>query len=118
MAEGPSSRSEHYTPERCYIVALAGANAEAECSIARARVEPGVTTQLHSLHGIAERYVILSGEGRMEVGGEQIPVNPSDVVLIPDGVAQRITNTGSEDLTFLCICIPPFRTESYVNLES
>jgi mannose-6-phosphate isomerase-like protein (cupin superfamily) len=108
---------EFFTPERCHIIEMLGGEVDAECSIARARVEPGVTTQLHSLRGITERYVILRGEGRMDVGGETEQVKELDVVLIPPGTAQRIANTGIHDLLFLCICSPPFSAERYVNLE-
>ncbi|MEA3397575.1 MAG: cupin domain-containing protein, partial [Chloroflexota bacterium] len=44
-------------------------------------------------------------------------VSPGDVVLIPPGVSQRISNTGAGDLMFLCICTPPFRPECYEDLE-
>ena len=89
------------------------------CSIAHARVEPGVTTQLHVLKGTSERYVILEGEGKVEVdGGAPTIVRPLDVVNIPADVPQRITNTGEADLVFLCVCTPRFRPESYINQET
>ncbi|MFO0252772.1 MAG: cupin domain-containing protein, partial [Betaproteobacteria bacterium] len=83
-------------------------------SIARARVEPGVTTAWHRVRGTVERYVILDGSGRMEVG--DLPpqeVQAGDVVLIPPSVRQRIANTGAGDLVFLAICTPRFRPENY-----
>jgi hypothetical protein len=55
--------NEFFTPEHCHILELVGVKDDPACSIARARVEPGTTTQLHSLSGIAERYVILEGTG-------------------------------------------------------
>ncbi len=106
--------SEFYTSEGCYITELCNSPADAEASIARARVAPGVTTRWHRLRGISERYVILEGRGRMEVG--ELPpteVSPGDVVLIPPVCRQRITNIGECDLVFLCVCIPGFRAESY-----
>lgn len=55
-----------------------------EASIARARVEPGVTTRLHRLAGITERYVILEGRGRVRVGNvPETELEPGDVVTIP-----------------------------------
>jgi mannose-6-phosphate isomerase-like protein (cupin superfamily) len=42
--------------------------ADAEVSVARAQMEPGVTTRWHRLHGVTERYLILEGQGRVEVG--------------------------------------------------
>src|SRR5678816_2979358 len=53
--------TEFATPERCHIVELINLPEDADCSIARARVQPGVVTQLHSLRGVTERYVIVQG---------------------------------------------------------
>src|SRR6187431_786356 len=87
--------AEYFTPEQCYINELSNSSEDPEVSIARARVVPGVTTHWHSVAATAERYVILEGNGRVEVG-EVGPrnVGPGDVVLIPPGFRQRITNTG------------------------
>ena len=85
------------------------------CSIARARVAAGVTTRWHALDGIVERYVILEGRARAEVGDVVADVGPGDVVLIPPQCRQRIANTGRGDLVFLAICTPRFRPEAYVD---
>jgi mannose-6-phosphate isomerase-like protein (cupin superfamily) len=111
-------KSEFNTPEHCHIIELFNEQGDNACSIARARVQPGVTTQLHSLRNIVERYVIIEGEGKVEVGGKTATqVAPLDVVHIPAGVSQRITNTGKADLVFLCICTPRFTPEAYINME-
>ncbi len=109
--------TEFPTSEQCYIVEMLNHPGEHGCSIARARVPPGVTTELHALRGITERYIMLDGEGVVEIGdGPPTRVNRLDVVHIPPDVPQRITNTGSGDLTFLCVCIPGFRREAYISL--
>jgi mannose-6-phosphate isomerase-like protein (cupin superfamily) len=109
--------SEFATSELCHIIEICTA-AHDRLSIARARVEPGVSTKWHRVRGTEERYLITAGSGRVEVG-ELAPqeVRPGDVVLIPAGVRQRITNTASTDLIFYCICTPPFRQEAYETLE-
>lgn len=110
--------TEYFMEERCFILELHNALDDPAVSIARARVKPGVTTRLHRLHGIAERYVILEGTGRVEVG--TMPpqdVQPGDVVLIPAFSPQRITNTGDVDLTFLAICTPRFTSAAYENID-
>jgi mannose-6-phosphate isomerase-like protein (cupin superfamily) len=113
----PDPRAEYYTEERCHILVADAANDD-DVSLARARVEPGVTTARHSLTGVDERYVLIAGEGLVEVGdGHATMVGPGDVVAIPAGVSQRITNTGTTDLVFLCICTPPFTPDCYVDLE-
>lgn len=111
--------SEFYTDERCNIVEIHNHSEDENCSIARARVAPGVATQLHALNGIEERYIILSGEGRVEVGDDVIStVGTLDVVVIPDGVSQKITNISEHtDLIFLCVCTPRFRVEAYVKMD-
>jgi len=111
--------SEYYTEEGCYILELSNSPEDPDVSIARARVLPGVTTRLHRLDGVAERYVILAGSGRVEVG-ELAPqeIRPGAVVLIPPGCPQRITNTGSGDLVFLAICSPRFTPAVYAAVNS
>lgn len=84
----------------------------------RARVEPGVTTELHAVQGTVERYVILVGEGLVEVGDEPAAhVRPLDVVVIPAGAPQRITNIGESDLLLLAVCTPLFRKEVYIDIS-
>lgn len=110
--------AEFFTEERCHILELSNTPEDPDCSVARARVEPGVTTQWHCVQNTTERYVILEGSGRMEAG--DLPprdVGPGDVVLIPPGIRQRITNTAGGDLVFLAVCTPRFRVENYKDLE-
>ena len=105
---------EYYFKEGCHILELSNRPDDPAVSIARVRVAPGVTTRLHRLKGITERYVMLSGDGLVSVGG-QTPqrVEAGDVVVIPPGCAQRIGNRGSTDLVFLAICTPRFIPEAY-----
>jgi len=112
------ARAECFTPELCHINELANSADDPDASIARARVGPGVTTRWHRLTGTAERYVILEGRGRVEVGDVRPhEVGPGDVVLIPPLCRQRITNIGPTDLVFLAICTPRFRPDVYEDLE-
>ena len=114
----PSPDMEFYTAERCHILEMSNSTADEQLSIARARVEPGVSTAFHSVRDTAERYVVLEGQGEVEIGKKSPePVRAGDVVLIPPGMSQRITNTGSEDLIFLAICTPRFRIENYRDTE-
>lgn len=110
--------SEYLTEERCHILELSNSEADPDVSVARARVEPGVTTKLHRVAETAERYVVLSGQGEVHVEGlSQQAVASGDVVIIPPGVAQSIKNTGSDDLVFLCVCTPRFEWSNYRALE-
>ncbi len=107
-------KNEFYTSEKCYITELSNTPDDPDVSIARAKVEPGVTTRWHRLKGTFERYYILNGTGRVEVGKlSPQEVKPGDIVLIPPMCRQRITNIGSEDLIFLAICTPRFSNDVY-----
>ena len=110
--------AEYAFREGCSIAEWWNVDADPAVSVARARVGSGVTTRWHRLHGITERYVILAGSGRVELG-EYAPeaVGAGTVVLIPDGVAQRITNDGNTDLVFLAVCTPRFRLDRYEDVD-
>lgn len=106
--------AEFFIDEQCYINELSSTDNDPSLSIARARVKPGVSTHWHSLRGTVERYVVLEGTGRVEVG--DLPaqdVSAHDVVIIPVGCRQRITNTGHADLVFLALCSPRFDVACY-----
>jgi mannose-6-phosphate isomerase-like protein (cupin superfamily) len=110
----PHPAAEVLTGERCHILELSNSPDDPDMSIARARVEPGVTTRWHRVAGTLERYVILDGVGRMEIGNmPPQEVQAGDVVMIPPSVRQRIANVGAGDLVFLAICTPRFRPEAY-----
>ncbi len=118
MIISKSSKAEFYTNERCHIIEYSNSDDDPDLSIARTRVEPGVTTRWHRLIGTCERYTIINGTGRMEI--DDLPaedVSPGDTVLIPPMCKQRISNTGLEDLVFLAICTPRFRQEAYQDCE-
>jgi len=81
-------------------------------------VEPGITTAWHRLRNTTETYYILEGKGRVELGEDFVQdVNAGEVIKIPPGVPQRISNIGNEDLMFLCFCVPAFSAEAYEHLE-
>ena len=106
--------AEHWIPEGCHIIELSNSERDPDLSVAKARVAPGVTTEWHQLRGTVERYVILSGTGMVEIGDlPPTTVKAHDVVLIPAGCRQRITNTTDKDLVFLALCTPRFKSSVY-----
>jgi len=110
--------TEFPTPERCSILEISNSASDPSVSIARARVAPGLTTALHSLDQIEERYIIAAGTGLMEIDKVNAEfVEAGDVVLIPAGVPQRIKNTGQMDLIFYSVCTPRFQPSAYCQLE-
>lgn len=115
-----NSLREYLTPEGCYIFenwGLVSAGDKA-VSIARARVEAGVTTKPHHLEDAQEIYLITQGKGKVYIGNlEPTEVGEGDVVIIPPLVSQSITNTGTTDLIFYCICTPAFTEKCYHSEE-
>jgi len=107
---------EYLTLERCYI---AENHSDPAVSIARATIKPGVTTKAHHLkEGVQEIYIITNGKGIVKIGNlEPTEVTVGDVVVIPPLTSQKVTNTGSTDLVFYCVCNPRFTQSGYVNEE-
>jgi len=105
---------EYYFEEGCYIRELWNENTDEDVSVAQARVNPGESTKKHALKNTIERYLILKGEADVFIGdkkGQSVKAN--DVVIIPAGETQFITNTSEKDLIFLAICSPRFNIENY-----
>lgn len=129
MSESPDSQNtnsrylvcgqaeEFWTDERCFITELCNTEKLPDSSLAIARVEAGVTTQLHALKGLTETYIVIEGKGRMEVGDETFNIEAGDQVVIPPNCPQRITALDNQQLRFYCLCVPRFFPESYINLE-
>lgn len=105
---------EYFFREGCFINELFNYPEDPELSIARARVESGVATQWHQLRETTERYIILEGNGVVEIGEQPAQhVSPGDVVTIPANTRQRITNISTKDLVFLALCTPRFIADNY-----
>jgi mannose-6-phosphate isomerase-like protein (cupin superfamily) len=114
----PGRVQEFETEERCSILEVANDDGDEQVSIAQARVRPGITTAWHKLEGITERYIILAGKGRVQIGDSgPLEVDEGDIVRIPADTAQRIENAGEEDLVFYAVCSPRFRQKCYVALD-
>ena len=112
------SIDEYWFHEGCHIMEIANHPNDPDVSIARARVEPGQQTAWHQLNGVTERYLIVEGNGIVEIGEENpTSVGNGDVVIIPPGLRQRIRNSGSSDLVFYAICSPRFTPDCYEQLE-
>ncbi len=111
-----NSLKETSTSER----ALIAENYSTEgISIAQARIKPGITTMAHHLDGVNEIYLITSGKGQVDVGDiKPTEVTKGDLVVIPAGASQRISNIGKTDLVFYCICTPKFTAECYCGEET
>lgn len=108
---------EYLTDEGCHIIEILNNIQSEAVSIAQARVEPGVKTKLHSLSGTTEIYYILAGQGIATIDGASQKLAVGDCVVIDPDVPQRIENTGTVDLAFLCVCQPRFQFSNYKDVE-
>ena len=85
-------------------------------SLAHARLKPGQISLAHRLES-SEVYYILEGQGEMHIDDEKENVSKGQVIYIPPNSIQKIKNTGTVDLTFLCIVDPAWKPEDEEVLE-
>jgi uncharacterized cupin superfamily protein len=70
---------------------------------------------LHTHKTHEELYIILRGEGTYQVDGEQFPVGEGSVVRVSPEGKRALKNTGSENLTMLCI---QYKANSFTEADS
>lgn len=87
-------------------------------SLAEAIVLPGATTQAHYHPVTEELYYILRGVGTMRLDGEVREVVSGDGIAIPPGMPHQIRNCGTEELVFLCCCVPAYEHDDTVLVPS
>jgi mannose-6-phosphate isomerase-like protein (cupin superfamily) len=76
-------------------------------SLAEASLAAGRATERH-YHRLAEEiYLVLDGDGVMELDDDERAVGPGDAILIPPAAWHRIT-AGDAGIRFLCCCSPPY----------
>ena len=83
-------------------------------SLAEAKLLPGHSTDEHYHIQTEEIYYILRGSGQMLVHGEKRAVSKHDGIAISPGARHKVTNTGKEDLIFLCCCVPAYEDDDTV----
>ena len=84
---------------------------EANHSVARIIISPGKSSEPHYHKNSQETYIILEGEGQMEVDGIEFVLRPGQACLIETGEIHQISNRGERDLVFLAVCVPPWVPE-------
>ena len=83
-------------------------------SLAEATVPVAGATAEH-FHIVSEElYFFTAGTGLLRVGDEQRAVHAGECVVIPPGVAHKLTNTGDQPLRLLCCCAPPYSNDDTV----
>jgi mannose-6-phosphate isomerase-like protein (cupin superfamily) len=95
------------------LAGIPSGNAENQ-SLAEATLPPGAETDEHYHRASEEIYLFTHGSGRMRLGDEESDVGAGDTVVIPAGTRHKLWNSGSEPLTLLCCCAPPYSHEDTV----
>ena len=86
-------------------------------SLAEARLPVGGQTLPHFHPQCEEIYYLLVGTARMQVEDDIRQVGPGDAIAIPAGARHQITNTGDEELKFLCCCAPAYEDDDTVMVD-
>jgi len=89
---------------------LSDGNLQLRYSLAHARMEPGKTSLPHKLK-TSEVYYILQGTAVMHIDGEDRDLQENDTVYIPPHAVQSITNSGVDELVFICMVDPAWCPE-------
>ena len=85
-------------------------------SLAQFTLESKRKTKLHKINS-SEIYYILEGEATLEINGKQHIIKKDDSILVLPKSEQRIKNTGSSTLRFLCVVEPAWKQSDETLLE-
>lgn len=83
---------------------------EDQLAITIVDIEPRKRQRLHN-HPEVQVYVIIAGQGKMQVGDETQAVQAGDCVYIPSNQTHGIENTGDSTLTYVSAATPAFDLE-------
>ena len=97
-------------PEQRVLKVLISPNLQKDVkglSIGMTILEPGKSSSCHSHDVECETWIIVAGEGEVQIGEERRPVGPETVVFIPPKINHQIDNTGKETLRMFWVYTPP-----------
>lgn len=80
-------------------------------SLAEATIPVGGATTEHYHRLSEELYLVMAGEGRLIIDGEERIIGVGDCALIPPGARHKVLNVGVESLRLLCACSPAYSDE-------
>jgi mannose-6-phosphate isomerase-like protein (cupin superfamily) len=86
-------------------------NANSNLAITWVEVEPGKQQRLHH-HPAEQVYVIIQGEGKMQIGEETAVIHTGHMAYIPSNQPHGITNTSSERLVYVSAATPTWDIEA------
>lgn len=92
---------------RSHFLLDAGDLGSKNLSVTWVNVPPGAEQRPHSHPDSEQIYVIVRGNGRMQVAGDTEQVGEGDVVFIPPAATHGIKNEGPEPLVYVSAASPP-----------
>jgi mannose-6-phosphate isomerase-like protein (cupin superfamily) len=69
---------------------------------------PGAAQALHR-HDFEQVYIVVAGQGRMQIGGEGRDVAAGDFVHVPPDAPHGVTTTGDQVLSYISASTPAYR---------
>jgi mannose-6-phosphate isomerase-like protein (cupin superfamily) len=68
--------------------------------------EPGQSHALHAHRGMDKVYSVVEGEGVFLLADRELPMRTGDLLVVPEGEAHGVRNTGSSRLLVLAVLAP------------
>jgi mannose-6-phosphate isomerase-like protein (cupin superfamily) len=72
-------------------------------NFARLTINPGKSNNLHTHKGIEQVYIVLQGEGTVQVGEERKPAHAGDLVFLPADIQHGFFNTGTKQVILMLV---------------
>jgi len=69
-------------------------------------LEPGQAQKVHAHDDQDKIYMVLGGQAKVKVGGDEQTLGPNQIVIAPAGEEHGVSNPGPERLTLLVIIAP------------
>ena len=69
--------------------------------VKRVEIKPHGRLSLQKHQKRSEKWIIVSGDGKVEVGGKEFTIGPSSIIDIPVEAVHRIANTSNKPLIFI-----------------
>jgi len=118
IASQQDTSEPFYAPSGEIIYELVGASeatgAAVRHSVAVVVIPPGKSSHAHYHRVSEETYYILRGAARMVIDEHTFQLAPGQACLIQPGERHQIFNLGDEDLQFIAVCAPAWRSEDSV----
>ena len=92
---------------RAHFLMDAGDLGSRNMAITWVDVPPGAEQRPHAHDEAEQVYVIVRGQGRVSVAGDEEEVREGDLVFIPPSTQHGIVNTGSVMLVYVSAASPP-----------